>query len=93
MSSFWFVNSVFFWFVATIFTWRYIWVPPAYILSADGLPGLGGCSLIWSDDGEGDWTTKSYEEHCKDQTFNTNKSTNKNIKKRKETEQKQIALN
>lgn len=53
-------------FVANIFTWRYIWVPPAYILSADGLPGLGGCSFIWSDDGEGDWTTKSYEETLQD---------------------------
>lgn len=37
-------------------------MPPVapYIVSDDGLPGLGGGSLICSD-GDGDWTTKTCE--------------------------------
>lgn len=37
-------------------------MPPEYI-SFDGLPGLGGCSLICNDDGAGDWTTNTYFSH------------------------------
>jgi hypothetical protein len=45
-------------------------VPPEYI-SADGLPGLGGCSLICvNEGGAGDWTTKTCKvdtEHDKEE--------------------------
>ncbi|CRL08640.1 CLUMA_CG021639, isoform A [Clunio marinus] len=41
-------------------TCKYICVPPEYIFSADGLPGLSGCSLICNDDDAGECATKTY---------------------------------